>query len=159
MFPAESLGTDYLVTVPASPSDPNTPATGQMVRIVGNFDDTKLTFDPPQSFATAIKQYRTDYLFLAPADYDLNFINITRPRNAGITVDGVALPESQFTPVGSSGMGVWRHLLSASGHHTLKAQEPVGIQVYGYGSFTSYQYPGEPTLPPSLRLPQSSDLP
>ena len=29
-----------------------------------------------------------------------------------------------------------------AGAHVLTASQPVGIQVMGYGSYTSYQYPG-----------------
>jgi hypothetical protein len=39
---------------------------------------------------------------------------------------------------------VWREKLGpgVSGAHVLTATKPVGIQVMGYGSYTSYQYPG-----------------
>ena len=209
LFPAEALGNDYLVTVPGAPRDPSTAAVGQHVRIVGNFDGTELTFDPPlsapgivggkatvnagqvldlglvaedfrvsseehsfivatfipgaslidpgveppnqkgdpaQSFATAVKQYRTEYLFLAPADYDTNVVNVTAPRGAQVTIDGAVLAPDQFQPIGSTGMGVWRHPLQATGSHKLSSDQPVGIQVYGYGSYTSYQYPGGTNL-------------
>ena len=37
-----------------------------------------------------------------------------------------------------------RHKLGPgnSGAHTLTSTQPVGIQVMGYGAYTSYQYPG-----------------
>jgi hypothetical protein len=31
---------------------------------------------------------------------------------------------------------------AAGGAHTLVADQPAGIQVVGYGTYTSYQYPG-----------------
>jgi len=31
---------------------------------------------------------------------------------------------------------------SANGAHTLTGNNPFGIQVLGYGAYTSYQYPG-----------------
>jgi hypothetical protein len=48
------------------------------------------------------------------------------------------------TPVGASGFGVMRVKLSTgqNGAHVLVASQPVGIQVMGYGSYTSYTYPG-----------------
>jgi hypothetical protein len=38
--------------------------------------------------------------------------------------------------------GVYRALLPPDGQHELAATARVGIQVVGYGRFTSYQYPG-----------------
>ena len=51
---------------------------------------------------------------------------------------------SGFASLGASGLGVWRVTLGAgkNGAHTLVSQKPVGLQVMGYGSYTSYQYPG-----------------
>jgi phosphoglycerate dehydrogenase-like enzyme len=48
------------------------------------------------------------------------------------------------TPIGTTGYGVTRILLGAGevGAHLLTATKPIGIQVMGYGEFTSYQYPG-----------------
>ena len=49
----------------------------------------------------------------------------------------------RFTNV-ANGLGVFRVKLGAgkSGSHTLESTKPVGIQVLGYGQYTSYQYPG-----------------
>jgi len=33
-------------------------------------------------------------------------------------------------------------LFNEDGAHVLTASAPVGLQVLGYGSYTSYQYPG-----------------
>jgi hypothetical protein len=197
MFPAETLGKEYVVTVPAGPDGAKSP--GQWVRIVGNIDGTTLTFDPAinggsatinaagvldlgiqagdfkvsgdhefivetfmqggsvvdpqtevgkqkgdpsQSLATAIEQYRDTYVFLAPQDYDVNFVNIMAPPGTAVTLDGQNVPESNFSAVGGSGVSVARVQLAATGTHTLKSTKPVGIQVYGYGQYTSYQYPG-----------------
>ena len=41
------------------------------------------------------------------------------------------------------GYGVTRYGLDANaGAHVLLASAPVGLQVMGYGQYTSYQYPG-----------------
>lgn len=98
--------------------------------------------DPAQSAATAVEQYRDKYIFLAPVDYPLNFVNIIMPMDAQVSLDG--------TPIGvgptaiSGGFGIARVPLPATnnGAHTLTASAPVGIQVMGYGDYTSYQYPG-----------------
>jgi IgGFc binding protein len=198
VFPAETLGQHYMVTVPTSP---NGNVVGHVVRVYGNVDGTTLTYnpakpamcpasinagqvvdcgvvatdfevqgnnafgvgsyslggsavdpsggdgDPDQSFAIAVEQYRTSYIFLAPDDYDVSYVDIIGPTGSAVTVDGSAV--GTFTPIGSSGYGVARTKLSVGsngGAHTLTSNMPVGIQVMGYGLYTSYQYPGGSNL-------------
>jgi len=103
--------------------------------------------DPDQSFAVAVEQYRTSYIFLAPTDYDVSFVDVIGPTGVTATVDGQSV--GNFTAIGSSGYGIARYKLSAganNGAHTLSSSQPVGIQVMGYGSYTSYQYPGGSNL-------------
>ncbi len=193
VFPAETLGAHYVVTVPTSP---NGNIVGHVVRIFGNADGTTFTYnpskpagcpaslnaggvadcgvvakdfeikgshefgvgsymlggsavdpvggegDPSQSFAVAVEQYRNAYIFLAPSDYDLSYVDIVGPTGASVTVDGSNV--GTFTAIGTSGYGLARTKLGAgnAGAHVLSSTQPVGIQVMGYGSYTSYQYPG-----------------
>jgi len=99
--------------------------------------------DPDQTMAVTTAQFRTKYVFLAPTDYTNNYVVIVAPMGAMVTLDGQAVTASP-TPVGSSGYGVMRVKLSTGkdGAHVLQASQPVGIQVMGYGSYTSYTYPG-----------------
>lgn len=98
--------------------------------------------DPSQSQMTTVEQFRTKYVFLAPSDYDLSYVDVVQPLSATLTLDGVAV-EAAPTPL-SSGFGVARLPLGPgnAGAHVLLASAPVGIQVMGYGTYTSYQYPG-----------------
>jgi len=194
VFPAETLGRHYVVTVPTGPS--NDGSGGHLVRLYGNVDGTSLTYpgggpsnvpasidagqvvdlgivtedfeivgdhefgvasfqlgativdpqgqrgDPAHSLVTAVEQYRKKYVFLAPADYDVNYLDVVMPMDATVTLDGAPLG---VTPTElSSGFGVARVQLGPGngGAHLLESSAPVGIQVLGYGSFTSYQYPG-----------------
>jgi len=99
--------------------------------------------DPSQSLATPVEQYRKKYVFLAPLDYSVNYVDVIQPLSAKLNLDGVDLT---FGPVaiGMTGYGVNRLQLQAGGMgaHVLTASEPVGIQVVGYGNYTSYHYPG-----------------
>ena len=97
--------------------------------------------DPAQSLATAVEQFRDKYVFLAPIDYDVNFVDVIQPMDAVVDIDGVGAPAP--TPIGS-GFGVSRVPLGPgnNGAHVLTANTGVGIQVMGYGAYTSYQYPG-----------------
>jgi hypothetical protein len=197
VFPAETLGKHYVVTVPTSPEA--TPI-GHVVRIYGNVDGTTLSYptikpvggpitisagevkdlgvvsesfeilgdhefavgsfqlgaqllgknpqepsdegDPAQSMATAVEQYRTKYVFLAPLDYDYSFVDVVLPKGTKLTLDGKEI-FIKFEPIGPI-YGVSRVLLNVgnNGAHSLSASAPVGIQVIGYGAYTSYQYPG-----------------
>ena len=60
-----------------------------------------------------------------------------------VLLDGEALPESEFTEIGTTGHRVARHRLPADREvFRIHGSEPFGIVVYGYGAFTSYMYPG-----------------
>ncbi|MCA1664277.1 MAG: IgGFc-binding protein [Myxococcales bacterium] len=100
--------------------------------------------DPSESLFFAVEQFRTAYLFLAPSDYDVNFVDITAPMSAKLVLDGAAVTVTP-TPIGTSTYGTFRVPITAassSGSHTLTSDMPMGIQVLGYGQYTSYQYPG-----------------
>ncbi|HTQ07455.1 MAG TPA: IgGFc-binding protein [Polyangiaceae bacterium] len=123
--------------------------------------------DPSQSLVTSVVQYRDEYVFLAPVDYTKNYVDIVATSGTTVTLDGAALdPSSAVTLAGrapdgaaSQGFDIYREELGGTNHgqHELGATAPVGIQVTGYGRFTSYQYPGglnlnlvsePPPLPP-----------
>ncbi len=120
---------------------------GSLVDPAGNGTIPAGEGDPDESFAIAVEQYRTTFVFLAPDDYDISYVDIVGPTGVTVTVDGTAV--GGFTAVGSSGYGIARYKLgvgSNNGAHTLIASQPVGIQVMGYGLYTSYQYPGGSNL-------------
>ena len=130
-------------------------------------DVRTLAGDPAQSLVSSVEQYRKHYVFIAPTDYLVqevyldgtigpfqsgNFVDITHELGTSLVLDGVSVSE---LPVGTSVVGrdesigcsnyvPTRIRLSDTfeGAHVLKAGSPVGIQVIGYGEFTSYQYPG-----------------
>jgi hypothetical protein len=113
-----------------------------MSAVVANPENDLGQGDPSQTQAIAVEQYRKSYVFLAPDDYDVSFVDIVMPLDAKVTLDGSDLP-SPPSPVGSSGLGVARVRLGNGLHgaHALQADRPVGLQVLGHGSYTSYQYP------------------
>ena len=210
VFPAETLGKRYFVTVPTGP---NGKAVGHYVRLVGNADGTALSYpggappgaptslgagqvvdldvvaedfevvgtqafgvvtfqlggsivdadtapnkrrgDPSQSAPVAVEQFRKKYVFLAPDDYDVGYVDVVRPTGTAVTLDGSEVKDAP-KPL-SSGFEVVRVKLGAGkqGAHVLEAPAPVGVQVIGYGMFTSYQYPGgldlAPITPPPVK--------
>lgn len=98
--------------------------------------------DPSQSVAIAVEQFRKKYVFLAPTDYDVSYVDVLMPMDAEVKLDGVQVGTAPDHI--SSTYGVLRLGLpdTNGGAHVLEASAPVGIQVLGYGSYTSYQYPG-----------------
>jgi hypothetical protein len=98
--------------------------------------------DPSLSSMTAVEQFRLKYVFLAPDDYDVNYADVVAPMGASLTIDGSPVSVSG-TAVGSTGLQVFRIKLGAGmgGAHTLESDKPCGLQIEGYGAYTSYQYP------------------
>jgi len=101
---------------------------------------------PAQSSLAALEQYRKKYVFLAPDDYDVSYVDIVLPDGASLTLD--AQPFGVSPQALASGFGIARVKLGpgTNGTHVLESSEPVGIQVMGYGLQTSYQYPGGSNL-------------
>lgn len=102
------------------------------------------TGDPAMAVAVPQEQYRNNYMFHAPTNYEINYVNITAPTGSTIVLDGAVVSASAFQPIGASGYGIARVQLAANGggNHVLTADNKVGISVYGYGQYTSYWYPG-----------------
>jgi len=108
--------------------------------------------DPSQSLTTGKSQFRERYVFLAPPDYAQNFVDIVAAAGTVVTLDGTVLDAATAAKLagraddGTAALtyDIYRAPLASAraGQHELSATAPVGIQVVGYGRFTSYQYPG-----------------
>lgn len=107
----------------------------------GNSGTPNSKGDPSLSLAVPSAQFRTSYTFLAPASYSFSFVNIVLPMGETVTLDGQPVTSPAPTPIGSSGFGVIRKAIAGT-PHTMTGSKPFGIVVYGYGSYTSYMYPG-----------------
>src|SRR5258705_9550916 len=111
-----------------------------------------LNGDPAMTVAVANAQYRTSYAFTAPNNYYINWATIVAPTGNSVTVDSTTVSSSSFTSIGTSGYGYYHYKIcdnggsptctSSSSNHTASSTGSFGIQVYGYGSYTSYWYPG-----------------
>lgn len=97
--------------------------------------------DPSMTVEVPVEQYRKEYLFHAPLNYEVSYANIVRPAGVEVMLDGSLV--TGFTAVGDGAYEVTRAKLAttSNGSHRLVAAEPVGVSVYGYGQFTSYWYP------------------
>ena len=113
--------------------------------------------DPSMSTATAVEQFRKKYVFLAPDDYDISYADVLAPEGTALTLDGQPVSVAP-DPIDGTGYVVHRIKLGPgkNGAHLLEADKEVGLQVMGYGSYTSYQYPGGSNL--TLIAPPPPDI-
>jgi hypothetical protein len=107
------------------------------------FSIQKSLGDPAQSFAVTVEQYRKKYVFLAPTDYTTSYVDVIAGEGTTLTLDEVDV-SAKLAKVNGTSWFVARIQLPAvnDGVHTLVSSAAAGIQVIGYGAYTSYQYPG-----------------
>jgi hypothetical protein len=106
--------------------------------------------DPSMSLAVSTAQFRTQYPFTSPPNYYQNWANIIAANGTTVTVTDTPTSHTitSGTAIGSSGYYVAsvplcaNNLSGCTGNHMATATVPFGIKVYGYGSATSYMYPG-----------------
>lgn len=100
--------------------------------------------DPGMTSTVPVEQYRSQYQFHAPTNYESNYVNITAPMGTDVMLDGVLVQPTSYTAIGSTGFGVARMPLAnaGTGTHVATGSMPFGVSVYGYGQYTSYWYPG-----------------
>jgi hypothetical protein len=137
-------------------------AVGQFMESQNNFGSTCFNSqdnslncgDPSESVAVATAQFRTSYQFIAPPTYNENYVSVIAPNGATVTVNGTAYTQSSANSraIGSAS-NFWTNPVrlcgggaaacsSTSGVETASGTAPFGIEVYGYGAYTSYMYPG-----------------
>jgi hypothetical protein len=94
--------------------------------------------DPAMLLALPVTRHEARHGFLVPSGYANNFINIAGPPGAIIKVDGVAVT----LPDAIAGQG-WRVLRKAvgAGFHTVVADRPVDVKLYGWQTGVSYAHP------------------
>ncbi len=104
--------------------------------------------DPAMTVAVGTSQFRDNYTFTAPSNYVQNWATVIAPTGNTVTIDTTTIAAASFTAIGTSGYGYYHYQIcngncgNASANHTATSSGPFGIQVYGYGSYTSYWYPG-----------------
>jgi hypothetical protein len=86
-----------------------------------------------------------------------NYINVVAPTSevGSVTLDGTAIPSSDFTPIAGSAFS-GAQVPVAFGSHVLNGPLPFGITIYGFGGYDGYGYPGGFTLSPIATVSQVS---
>ena len=100
--------------------------------------------DPAMTIAVPPALFRADYAVHAPLQYESNFVNLVAPSGTVVTLDDKPVAQGLWSPIGQTGWSSVRVQLlgKLDGDHDLHAAQPFGVQVYGYGQYTSYWYPG-----------------
>jgi hypothetical protein len=98
--------------------------------------------DPSLSMAIPTEQYRSAYAFLSPASYDINYVSIIARAGDAVRLDGTTL--AGFVPIGDGAFQVTAVPLAKAGSHEVHSEhnQGIGVNVYGYGDYTSYMLPG-----------------
>ncbi|MFH2007492.1 MAG: IgGFc-binding protein [bacterium] len=107
----------------------------------GNGDSTFTIFP-------AAEQHRMEYVFLVLDSFEDNYMVLAKPDTVGALIDGQPLGEFQtqctIGPIGTLNNIVYDQMTCRMepGVHTVSADAPVGLTVYGYYNVGSYGYPG-----------------
>ena len=99
--------------------------------------------DPFMMLVPPYEQFLSSYTVAAPSEgFEQSYINITAPgTGAGITLDGVAVPPTAFTAIGTSGYSAAAVPVDP-GTHRLTGLQPFGVAIYGFNADDSYGYTG-----------------
>jgi hypothetical protein len=100
--------------------------------------------DPALVLSPPTEQYRSSYVFLAPNDYNTDFINVIAPEATVVELDGEIVEAGLWRDVGEINGEAWRvaTIVVSDGRHTIESDSDVGLMVYGYDRDVSYGYPG-----------------
>ena len=97
--------------------------------------------DPALIMAVSSTQYRPNYVFAVPKDYDEDYITVIRPVGVPVFLDEVALSAGEFTPVGSGTFEVGYFAVD-DGPHEIHGDASFGLYQYGFDGPASYGNPG-----------------
>lgn len=103
--------------------------------------------DPFMMLIPPAAQFLSSYIFTTPtsANITAHFVNVvantTDVQRGTVLLDGASVPVASFTAIAGTDFSAAR-LSITRGDHRLSASQPLGIYVYGFGSFDSYGYPG-----------------
>ncbi|HEY5922817.1 MAG TPA: IgGFc-binding protein [Kofleriaceae bacterium] len=107
------------------------------------------TGDPSQLLIPAAEQHRKDYVFLIPDTFQVDYIVLAKPVDAKVLLDGFPLEMVEFAncvkaPIGMvAGIDYEQVTCPASpGRHTVEADKPFGLSVFGYYNVGSYAFVG-----------------
>ncbi len=96
--------------------------------------------DPSLALAVPFEQYRTEYTFLVPQEYDSQYISLVVPAGGTALLDGVDVT-GQLSAFGS-GAFLGGQIVVQPGQRKLECPESCGFEAYGYSEAVSYLFAG-----------------
>ncbi len=120
----------------------DTRVTGTEPILVGHFlqSTNGQAGDPALALAVPFEQFRTDYTFLIPEEYDQQYISVVAPEGATLSLDGVDVSDQLDSSFG--GFFAGGRIEVEPGQHTLDCPSQCGLIVYGYSRAVSYLFAG-----------------
>jgi hypothetical protein len=97
--------------------------------------------DPSLILVPPVEQFRADYVFLTPEDYEHDYVDVLVPGDATVEIDGEPVTTLQTLTLGDETFGMATIELRRDGTHGVAASAPVGLLVYGIDRYVSYGYP------------------
>ncbi|MBI2893776.1 MAG: IgGFc-binding protein, partial [Deltaproteobacteria bacterium] len=98
--------------------------------------------DPSMILVPPIEQFRSDYVFLTPDDYEHDYLTVLAPSGTSIHFDGTEVTDLEDVgDVDGTSFATGTVEIPADGTHIVTASAPVGLLVYGYDRYVSYGYP------------------
>ena len=101
------------------------------------------TGDPSLGIVPPVEQFRTDYKFLAPMDYDNQYVDIVAMAGDTVTLDGV--PVTGFATFGARMVTT---VPLTVGTHAVSCPLKCSVEVYGWSQAVSYLFAGGLDLHP-----------
>lgn len=102
------------------------------------------TGDPAFILAVPQRQFRPDYVFLAPDAYAADYVSIAYNRSTGARLDNRPLEDISNADISDIPGTPWTaaRIPISDGTHTLNCEDDCSVMVHGYDQFVSYGYPG-----------------
>jgi len=109
----------------------------------GNLQFGNQAGDPAFFLLPPQEQFRTDYAFLTPATYALDYATVIVPNGSSLTLDGrrLVFDDYEYDLIPSQNY-LRVHIPLADGPHTIVGDSPFGLIVYAYDDFVSYAFTG-----------------
>jgi hypothetical protein len=126
----------------------NAPVQVGQVLVSSHFVKHGYIGDPSLLMIPAAEQHRKDYVFLVPATFQDNYMVLAKPTDAMVILDGMPLAMVEFgcatAPIGTVDGTDYDQITCklADGQHTVGADKPFGLSVYGYYNVGSYAFVG-----------------
>lgn len=100
-----------------------------------------LDSDPFMMLVPSYEQWLRGYDVAVPAaGFAGNYANVIAPTEAigTVTVDGAAIPATEFVAIGSSGLSGAKVMLTPGAAHRVESAFPLLVSSYGFDSFDGY---------------------